>query len=114
MTGQKKFYSEFLSWLCGLVEDDPIPYEIKSLVFFVNSHAEIGFSGFEENKINVIDFGFYFPLEAEFFFCPKLFSSSKNEVLQVLKSLLEKLSTDSYFGKFNLFYGFLFERAKKI
>lgn len=108
----EQIYNEFIFWLYGLIEDDPIPYEIKSLVFFVNKNNEIGFSGAEEKEINKIDYYFYFPLESQFFYCPKIYK--KKNVLEILKKMLEKLKLDSYFCKFNLYYGNLFSFAKKI
>ncbi len=113
-----EYYNEFILWLKGIVEDDPIPYEIKSLVFYLNKNNEIGFSGTEEKEVKVVDKFFYYPLEAQYFYCSnlynKLFKLTNNEKLNVLKNLLVNLSDDGYFKKFNLYYGFLYNNAKKI
>lgn len=113
-----EYYNEFRLWLKGLIEDDPIPYEIKSLVFYLNKNNEIGFSGTEESEVKVVDKFFYYPLEAQYFYFPnlynKLFKLIDNEKLNVLKNLLVNLSDDDYFKKFNLYYGFLYNKAKKI
>lgn len=114
----KNFYKEFISYMSGLIEDDPIPYEIKSLVFYINSHNEIGFSATEKEEVKTVDLFFYFPLEAEFFYCPKLteimVKNTKIKNLEILKLLLVNLKKDDYFKKFNIFYGYLFEKAHKI
>lgn len=116
----KKVYLEFIFWLRGIIEDDPIPYEIKSLVFFINKNYEIGFSGAEEENIKTIYLNFYFPLEAEYFFSVELYDhifSNKNKKetsLNILESLLKKLKNDNYFKKFNLYFGLLNKSAKKI
>ena len=116
----EKIYKEFVFWLKGIIEDDPIPYEIKSLVFFINKNYEIGFSGSEEENIKFIDLYFYFPLESEYFFSKNCYffiysKENKDESSQnLLYKLLKKLSKDVYFKKFNLFFGKLFSRAKKI
>ncbi|MBE5746410.1 MAG: hypothetical protein E7359_03900 [Clostridiales bacterium] len=114
------FYSYFIAYLTGLIEDDPIPYEIKSLVFFINSNNEIGFSGSEEEDIKIIDLYFYFPLEAEYFDFKPLYNYFSNnklnkiQVVMVLKSLLIKLKKEKIFQKFNIYFGLLFDKAKKI
>lgn len=113
-------YSYFIAHLRGLIEDDPIPFEIKSLVFFVNENNEIGFSGTEEKNVSTVDFYFYFPLESEYFDYKPLYNYfstnnfTRNQVIDYLKNLLLKLTKDNYFGKFNIFYGNLFSKAKKI
>ena len=94
--------------------------KLKVWFFFVNKNYEIGFSGTEEENIEKVDYYFYFPLEAEYFFSSKLYKyifSKKNkeeESLNVLKKLLKKLKTDNYFKNFNYFYGILFNKAKKL
>lgn len=114
-----KLYKDFLFWINGLIEDDPIPYEIKNLVFFVNKNYEIGFSG-SENKIKKIDFYFYFPLEAEYFFNIELYSyifskeDKEKTALEILKNLLIKLKNEEKFKNYNFYYGLLFNRAKKL
>lgn len=118
MFNMEQIYQNFISWLNGLIEDDPIPYEIKSLVFYLNNHFEIGFSGTEQNKVEKIDLNFYFPLEAEFFYCPKLtrmlIKNNKAKNLEILSLLLTRLKKDKYFKNFKIFFGFLFEKANKI
>ncbi len=117
MTKTEKFYKDFVCWLNGLIEDDPIPYEISSLVFFVNNHAEIGMSGTETKQVKNIDYNFYFPLEAQYFYCIEFYNQKNFNIdksLKFLEESLNKLKKDKYFGKFNLFFGKLFCKAKKI
>lgn len=135
----QNLFNKFIFWLEGLIQDDPIPFEINSLVFFINSHFEIGFSGTEKQNVQKIDHEMFFPLEAEFFYCPnltkkfeeisekvrlnmvktsnhenKIIKTIKRKKLEVLRNLLIKLKKHQYFSKFNIFYGFLFEKAHKI
>lgn len=111
-------YVDFLSWLKGLIEDDPIPLEIKTLAFYINSHNEIGFSGTECEEIKLLDRYFYEPLEAQYYFNSSLYNNVFNDEfeynLKILKKLLEKLKNDDYFKKFNIYYGKLYGIAKKI
>lgn len=115
-----KIYKDFIFWLKGLIEDDPIPYEINSLVFFVDKNFEIGFSGSEEMQVQYVDYYFYFPFEAEYFFSFDLyqyiFSQKDKETtsLKILNQLLLKLKYDNYFKNFQYFYGLLFKSAKKL
>lgn len=113
-------YNEFKFWFLGIIEDDPIPFEIKSLVFFINKNYEIGFSGSEKSQIDFIDYYFYFPLESEYFFSIELYKyiyslKDKEKASEfLLKKLLSKLNKDDYFKNFQYFYGKLFSKAKKV
>lgn len=115
---KKNFYPEFLSWILGLIEDNPIPFEIESLVFYINKNNEIGFSGTERKNVTLTDRFFYNPLEAQYFFCPQIykimFECDGQKKLGILKNLLEALKKDKNFKKFNIFYGFLYQNAYKI
>lgn len=112
-------YLEFKDWIFGLIQDDPIPFEIKSLVFYINDNFEIGFSGSESEKIEKIDLFFYYPLEAEFFYnheiyCEFFKNKDINFCLNVLKELITKLKKEDGFNTFNYFYGKLFSNSNKI
>lgn len=114
-------FNDFCSWLAGLVEDDPIPFEIKSIIFFVDENCEIGFSGSEEENIKLIDFGTYFPLESQYFYSQRLTEILNDKLkdkifltLNVLEKLLDnyvKTENNIFFNK-NIFYGKLFNTAK--
>lgn len=110
---------EFINWMEGLIEDDPIPFEIKSLVFYLNSHLEIGFSGSEKEEVRLIEEFFYYPLEAQFFYCPKLYNDfyAKKDLefcLKRLKKLVKQLKSNENFKSYHIFYGKLNCIAKKI
>lgn len=116
-----QIYTDFFEWVNGLVEDDPIPYEINCLVFYINENFEIGFSGFESESINVVEFGPYFPLESEYFYSKRLISilnsnkeNKRNYVLKLLKEILIKFQQDDYKNIFlnrKIYYGLLFHNA---
>ena len=110
---------EFISWIEGIIEDDPIPHEIKSLVFYLNSHFEIGFSGTEKEKVEIVDRFFYEPLEAQFFYFSKLYKQfyEKKDIdfcLIVLEKLLKNLKKNKNFCKFNIYYGKMLAPTKII
>ena len=60
----------FSFWLESIVEDDPIPYEIKNISFVYTKTNScfvlcMGGTEFKPNQNNIFDF---FPLEAQFFY----------------------------------------------
>lgn len=57
--------NEFVLWLCGIEEDDPIPYEVKHIYFYIND-KEIGFGGKERYTEEIDNFEFY-PIESQYF-----------------------------------------------
>lgn len=114
-------YFDFYSWLTGLVEDDPIPLEIKSIIFYINKNFEIGFSGSEDDNIEIVDFGTFYPLESQYFYSQKLieiinknFEDKLNLMFAILEKLLKKYLKENkniFFNK-KIFYGKLFDKAK--
>ena len=58
-------FNEFVLWLLGIEEDDPIPYEVKHIYFYVNG-KEIGFGGRENFCQEIKDFEYY-PIESQYF-----------------------------------------------
>ena len=76
--------NEIESWLTGLVEDDPIPYEIKHMIFFytnANNCFVLKMGGFEilPKKVYEPDF---FPLEAQFVFHRELLKIKDNHYFE--------------------------------
>lgn len=61
---------DFVFWLKEIVEDDPIPYEIKHIYFSINLKNKICCLalGGRELPCSVISDFEYFPLEAQFFY----------------------------------------------
>lgn len=115
----ENYYKDFLEWILGTIEDSPIPYEIKSLVFFVNDNFEIGFFGSENEKIKKIEIEFFFPLDAEYYFNQNLYKYFKREnnvenCLNFLNITLKKLKKEDKFKEYNFFYGKLFDLPIKI
>ncbi len=65
---------EFSFWLNSIVEDDPIPYEVKHITFmYIENNNSffvcVGGNEFKPNTNNMFD---YFPLEAQFFYSKKM------------------------------------------
>ncbi len=60
-------------WLEQIVEDDPIPYEVKHIIFsYIFDGAITLCMGGTEQKPTINNMFDYFPLEAQFFDCKKL------------------------------------------
>ena len=113
-----KIYRNFCNWLVGIVEDTPIPSEAKNIYFIVEfgqNDIAVSFSADDKN-LCIFDYGSFFPLEAECFFCEEirhiascLFSKksiSKTDVLDMLKMFVSKAKKelDFLFSK-NIFVG---------
>lgn len=69
----------FVLWIKGVFEDDPLPFEIRIIVFifeYKNSFVSLNFSGGERitKKVEPLD---YFPLESQCFFDSKFFNFYK-------------------------------------
>ena len=59
---------EFIFWVMGVLEDDPIPYEVKEIYFCLhreNGNIFLSFGGNEKKEKMVFNFEYY-PLEAQF------------------------------------------------
>lgn len=61
-------------WLINIQQQDPLPFEITNIYFildFSNNDIELSFSASDINLL-IFDYGFYQPLEAEYFYCSYL------------------------------------------
>lgn len=91
-------FENFLAWLSGIFEDDPIPSEVKNLYFVLhreNNYCFVSFAGNELHAPQLFNFEYY-PLEAQFFDVMKY---DKNFNLTKLKLLVEKLLLSQKFAK---------------
>lgn len=82
--------SSFAFWLHGIVEDDPLPDEIKNIVFVIKQNGEYSYlelRGYETLSINTI---FYRPLEAEFFDLMGIYHMSNKVFLHRIKSMIDE------------------------
>lgn len=62
-------YEEFFFWITSMVEDTPVPYEIKYLYFIVNFQNNcciLSFAGCERDENPLLNFEYY-PLDAYHF-----------------------------------------------
>ena len=73
-----------VSYLIGVEEDDPLPYEIKHIYFYLEQNI-LGFGGTELEKKIMGDFEYY-PIESQFFTEQKEYFN-KNPMIK-LKNLL--------------------------
>ena len=109
-------------WLGGIVEDTPIPFEIKNIIFFYDQNGKVfslGMGGVENTPKTATGFEF-FPKEAEFCFEKQLLSIQNEEYFRSLaKSMIDECFFDKnlktqfagkkiYFGKLNEDVEYLF------
>lgn len=119
-----KIYINFCNWLVGIQEDDPLPFEIKNIYFIVEfkqNDIVISYSADDKTLIS-FDYGTYFPIEAQYFFCSELRdlskqyfvkkSISKQYVFDMLNMLILRAKTElNFLSSKQIFFG---ERFNKI
>ena len=96
--------TKFISWISGIFEDDPLPYEINQIYFCLCKDNNSNFICFGGNELPLkIALNFeYFPLEAQFFqFVDNNFSLFDLRIL--IEKSLKKHSFSSYFRKKQIF-----------
>ena len=114
----EQIYKNFYYWLVGIQEDDPLPFEIKNIYFIVEfNQNEIVISYSADDKtLNIFDYGTYFPLEAQYFFCSEFRelslnffvkkSISKKDILDMLNLLVSNAKTElDFLSSKNIFIG---------
>ena len=88
---------DFYSWIIGIEEDDPLPYEIKHVYFaidFKNNICSLSYGGNEQYNNPIVNFE-YFPLESQFFK-----NETFNNILEINLAILEvKQLLDDCFKK---------------
>jgi len=88
------------SWIEGIEEDSPLPYEIKHIYFCLhrsNNYFYLSYGGNQFESEMIFNFEYY-PLEAQFF---EVYSFDKNFNLNKLENLVEDLFDNAFFR--NLF-----------
>ena len=113
-------------WLCVIQQDTPLPYEIKNIYFildFSNNDIELSYSA-SDIDLPIFDYGFYQPLEAEYFYCNQLKTLAKNlyqkksklskkQIFNWLQSLCFMVcSSLDFFKNKNIFFGEKFKAIK--
>lgn len=102
---KKLIKQDMFNWLCGIQEDDPLPYEINYILFIYetkNGIFELSYSA-SETKPMLLDFGEYFPLEAQYFFSQNFHAfqtkkSTKN-LVDITKQICQELCQEISFLK---------------
>ena len=77
----------FVNWVLGIIEDDPIPYEIDCIFFNIHRNSFYFYLSMGGNENKISESFDYFPLEAQFFDIKKFNSFI---TLANIKSLVEK------------------------
>ncbi len=81
MTEKTLLLTEFKDWLIGILEDDPLDYELTTVYFLygrINNMVYIRLLATEIDNGILSDFT-YNPLEAQFFYSKYLFKTFQNE-----------------------------------
>lgn len=93
---------DFLYWVLGIQEDDPLPYEINYIYFlisFSNNACTLVYVGSENFEKQPVNFE-YFPLEAQYFYNQTFNQITEiNLALLALKQLLEDSFDNPEFKK---------------
>ena len=108
----------FSFWLESIVEDDPIPYEIKNISFVYTKTNScfvlcMGGTEFKPNQNNIFDF---FPLEAQFFYFTELNKiEDENYYKNLIKTCIDESFSSSYLKEqYNKKYIYFGEYGKKL
>ena len=115
---------DFVNFLKGIQEDMPIPRETKNVYFIVNfsnCNIELSYSA-DEKLFKFFDYGFYMPLDAQFFWSHELnsvshqlfdkHSISKKVVMFFLnKIVFEAKNKCKFLNKYRAFFGERFKRV---
>lgn len=105
-------------WLLQIVEDNPIPYEIKHIIFVYDNFSL--FVGGTENIPTTKNMFDYFPLEAQYFDCNQFYKIIDNKFFEVAFDVIDEAFSNDYlktqlknkkiyFSKFSISPKFLFE-----
>lgn len=77
-----EFDEKLFAWICGVLEDDPLPDEVK-FVYFCIVNDRVGYHlELRGSEIKNCDYFEYRPLEAQYFYCDYL--CDENEFCQQL------------------------------
>ena len=119
----KRIFNDFYDWLSGIQEDEPIPFEIKNIYFIIEFNQNdivLSYSG-DENLLEIFDYGFYSPLEGQYFdncdlkeMAKEIFvkkSKTKKQVFALVKNIIFCVCKRLWFLKDkHIFYGLRFNR----
>jgi hypothetical protein len=93
------------TWLLGIIEDDPIPYEIKNICFVYSKYngCFILSMGGTENKPYLNNLFDYYPLESQVFYCKSIMNIKDKDYYENLV----KYMIDESFASFELKSNFM-------
>lgn len=90
---------ELIFWVTGIVEDNPIPYEVKHIVFcytLTNNCFIVFMGGCEQKPLqeNMFD---YFPLEAQYFDSKQLYSiKDESYFVKLFPKVIDEAFSDEF------------------
>lgn len=121
---KKQIFKDFLDWLNGIQEDEPIPLEVNYIYFildFSQNDIVLSYTG-DENFLTKLDYGFYSPLEGQYFDCKVLKilaqqvfikkSRTKKQVFDLLKKVCLNVAPQVWFLKEKqIYFGLRFSKT---
>ncbi len=83
----------FDDWVLGVFEDDPLPFEVNYILFILDKKGDyynLEFSGHQYIDKSINSSGFFYPLEAQSFFCTEFFGLkiSNQKIFKLTKTLI--------------------------
>ena len=99
---------QFIFWLLGIIEDDPLPDEVECILFNTRingNYKYIELKGYEkEPNINAVSFS---PLEAQFFYSFTLAKMQNENFVYNAKYIITRLVVKLHSAKFAVWYYFV-------
>ena len=99
--------SILISWLLGIEEDDPLPYEINHIYFYLEQNI-LGMGGTENLKTFICDFEYY-PIESQFFDFQREYFNKKPliKLKNLINDVMENIELKKIYNGKNIHIGFL-------
>ena len=105
---KQEIFKDFVSWIDGIQEDEPVPYEVKYIYFILelsNNDIALSYTG-SDKQLKIFERAMYSPLEGEY-----LFSTS---LKQLAKEKFEYKKNISNFDVFEMLKNIIFAGVKKL
>lgn len=97
----------FVLWVMGVIEDTPLPYEVKFFTFCLHEECGNSYISFGGNEIlpsHIFNFEYY-PLDAQFFGPITLPNFSLFSLRKLLEKAIKDKSFAASFSNKNIFFG---------
>ena len=106
---------KFKFWVSGILEDDPLPDEIKYIIFKVCVNGKFVYLEMLGLEVLNMNSNLYRPLEAQFFNLKQLYHPSNDVLIYRLTNLIEEMLDDKVINQqFNKRKVYLFYNELKL